>query len=69
MKSTLRLRRHKLGLETGGTHVVGLRIDINKIDVSAAVKATVRAGHKGVGTCPEKIAFSKADAETGDMKR
>ncbi len=57
----------QLGRQGGDAEVVGPRIDIDEIDVGAAVARAVGAGQEGVSRAPEHVARTQFEGHAGDV--
>ena len=55
---TVGLGVFELGRKRIGTHIAGVQIDIDEIDLRAAVKPAIRGSGEGVRRCPKPVARS-----------
>ena len=64
-----RCRDFKLLGQRRDAHIVGPRVDVDEVDVGAAIQRAIGRCHEGVRRRPEQVAGAEIERQAGDVQR
>src|SRR5512147_2108075 len=67
-ESATPLGAYQLVLQLRNAQVPGVRVDVDEVDVGAAITRAVGRGDEGVGNGPKQISLPQAERQTGEMQ-